>query len=161
MKYIYIASVALAVGLQQVGYKLYKTWTKPPGKQVPNIDLLKNALLSFALYMVYKDKVVNTPDVHTIPDDGSLLPSLSGCSLENAFFSYISDKEVYGDLLYRPEIRKQQDMIQHFIDTHLRTEPQVVQFFSTFMKKIFDISKSNSNHICQPKCCDNYDYPDY
>lgn len=94
-----------------------------------SIEDLKNALLSFAMMQVCTSDKDNS-SMHYDKFDGTKLPIMSGSSLENAYFSYIIDKDDY--LFYSPIILAKLNAI----DKNLGNSTQVFDFFDKFIKKM-------------------------
>jgi hypothetical protein len=95
-----------------------------------NIDLLKNALLSFALkHVCYKD--VSNFDMNYAKYNGTKLPMFSGYSLTNACFSYIVDSKTL--TFNNVQMDHKLDAINKYLVHNLSTEKQVEKLFEDFV----------------------------
>ena len=93
--------------------------------------LLKNALFSMALTIVYADNI-ERDNYNYDTYDGSTLPPLSGCDIINAYASYMTDSE-------NPHIHAKYNAIQRFIHSNLTTESEQEAFLQEFIMKLNDI----------------------
>ena len=103
---------------------------------------LKNALLSYALLKVKKDDFVGldsgvsfvdltTPIINYKTYDGDKLPRLHGFSIVNALMSYIV-KPNKSFFYYTDHMNDKYNAIEKYIQKHLATDAQVIDFFQTF-----------------------------
>lgn len=120
------------------------------------VESLKNALLSFAIARVYRDKFDDL-NMDYKSFDGSKLPMMSGCSLTNACFTYIQDKrELRQSVFYTQHMENKIDAIEKFIKAHLNSTESVVDFFETFIKTEYgNDSVSCSDKHDKSQCCDD------
>jgi hypothetical protein len=106
-------------------------------------DLLKNALLSYALMKC--GKVDRLPSFNYKKFDGSVLPAFSGCSTSNACFSYIqSFYHCFFDKLSSSVMRDKKEAIDKYIDKNLDTNEKVIDFFEQFTEKYSHESEDES-----------------
>lgn len=118
------------------------------------VESLKNALLSFALARVYRDKFDDfNMDYKSF--DGSSLPMMSGCSITNACFTYIQDKnQLRQNVFYTQHMENKIEAIEKFIRTHLDSTESVIDFFETFVKEEY----GNDSISCdKSQCCEDDD----
>jgi hypothetical protein len=95
-----------------------------------NVDLLKNALLSFALkHVCYKD--VSHLDMNYAKYDGKKLPMFSGFSMSNACFSYIVDSKATAFQI--AQMDQKSDAINKYLVRNLSTTDQVEKLFDDFV----------------------------
>lgn len=120
--WIFIASISAIIIISAligayIQY-LYKLFAKPKP-----IDYLKNALLSYLLM-----KCGNI-------ESGTMLPSFSGCSMENACFTYIQTTydQVFGPFP-SSTMNYKQVLINKYIKQNLNTESDIVNIFSKFIE---------------------------
>ena len=100
-----------------------------------HVSKLKNALLALALTKI-KNNDFNT-DLNYLAYDGSQLPPLSGCSTENACFTYILKNPLYLPF-YSQHMDRKQEAICKYLEKHLNTKEQILAFFKTFVEIISD-----------------------
>ena len=93
--------------------------------------LLKNALFSMALTMVYSDNI-DRDNYNYDKYNGSTLPPLSGCDIINAYASYMTDSE-------NPHIHAKFNAIQRFIHSNLTSESEQEAFLQNFIIKLNSI----------------------
>jgi hypothetical protein len=99
------------------------------------IDLLKNALLTFAITSVNRDDMADF-DFNYANYNGKKYPPLSGSSMENACFSYIFNvKDLKKSSLYSENYARKMVAIQKYLDMNLGTDAQVVEFFHKVCEK--------------------------
>jgi hypothetical protein len=110
---------------------------------VTQVDHLKNALLSMALITVKKDDINNDFNIEYKSYDGTKLPPISGCSINNAYLTYIM-KNPFDWILYTRQMDDKQMAIQKYLDKNLNTREQMVEFFDSFVNKIF--TKKSEEH---------------
>jgi hypothetical protein len=117
------------------------------------VESLKNALLSFALAKVYREKFDDF-NMEYRSFDGSTLPMMSGCSITNACFTYIQDKEMLRkNVFYTQHMENKIEAIEKFIHTHFDSTESVIDFFETFIKA--DDSNSSDKQDDSQCCCDD------
>jgi hypothetical protein len=113
---------------------LYKLFAKPKP-----IDYLKNALLS---YLLMKCGNIESGPGYTMNYKTSekcghitMLPSFSGCSMENACFTYIQTTydQVFGPFPSNT-MNYKQSLINKYIKQNLNTETDIVNIFSKFIE---------------------------
>jgi len=108
---------------------LYTLFAKPKP-----IDYLKNALLSYLLMKCAKIESGPGFNMNYKESDGTMLPAFSGCSIENACFTYI---QTTYDLVFGPfpssVMNNKQDLIAKYIKQNLNTETDIVDIFSKFI----------------------------
>lgn len=120
------------------GFMVLKThlkYKKEDEEHTP-IELLKNALLTLAITTVKKDDVgplgTDNYDEYT----GDTYPPLSGCSVQNACFSYIfNQKRFKRSPLYSPHYSSKMDAIQKYLHKNVHTDSQVWDIFDKFFDK--------------------------
>jgi hypothetical protein len=104
-------------------------------KEDKSIDLLKNALLTFAITSVNRDDMADL-DFNYANYNGSKYPPLSGSSVENACFSYIFNvNKLKKSGLYSSNYASKMTAIQKYLDMNLSTDEQVVTFFRKLCEK--------------------------
>ena len=94
-------------------------------KQNDSIELLKNALLAHALFTISKEDLGSHLNVNYDSFDGTKLPHLSGCNLENALMSYIVDA-----------IPGKKNAIDKYLDSHISTDDEAYTFLKKFLEKL-------------------------
>ena len=117
--------VYLIIGICILWYILNRFMNQRPQHQA--IDLLKNALLSYALLKV-KNKDVDHFNMKYSNFDGTKLPMMSGCNLSNACFTYITN------VSFTKTMMDKSAAIDKYIQRNLGTEQQIQEFFDAFMK---------------------------
>lgn len=125
-------------------YCLYNN-SRPNSKktEIP-IDMLKNALLSYAL-MKLKNDDIDDISLEYKNFDGTKLPMFSGYNVENACFSYIIDKEKFRkDFFYTPAMEEKLNAIDKYLDKNLGTNEQVMKLFQDFVRRDGMPSESTS-----------------
>jgi hypothetical protein len=130
--WIFIASISAIIIISAligayIQY-LYKLFAKPKP-----IDYLKNALLSYLLMKC--GNIESGPyAMNYKTSDGTMLPAFSGCSIENACFTYIQTTydQVFGPF---PSsiMNNKQVLIAKYIKQNLNTETDIVDIFSKFI----------------------------
>ena len=63
--------------------------------------------------------------------NGTMLPPFSGCSIENACFSYFSD----GGVFRTQHMIDKVNAIHRYINQNLKTEDDVYKFFVNYIQK--------------------------
>ncbi len=121
--------IYIIIGIYIVWYVLNRLMKQRPHHQP--IDLLKNALLSYALLKV-KNKDIDHFNMNYRAFDGTKLPMMSGCDISNACFTYILDKK--SSPWYTSNMIAKSNAIDKYIEHNLGTEQQVQEFFDDFMK---------------------------
>ena len=130
--WIFIASISAIIIISAligayIQY-LYKLFAKPKP-----IDYLKNALLSYLLMKC--GNIESGPyAMNYKTNDGTMLPAFSGCSIENACFTYIQTTydQVFG-LFPSSVMNNKQILIAKYIKQNLNTETDIVDIFSKFI----------------------------
>jgi hypothetical protein len=108
---------------------------KTQASQSKPIEDLKNALLAHALVRVHNDKVEMLPISNYKHYDGDKLPSLSGCTDVNAFYSYIVPlEELKKGPFYVPMMEDKQNAITKFIEKHIKSQDDSLTFFEKYLE---------------------------
>jgi hypothetical protein len=104
------------------------------------IESLKNALLTLALTTVKKNDV-SPLNFNYSEFTGDKYPALSGCSVDNACFSYIFNQSHYKKSpFYSPYYSSKMDAIRKYLQKNLSTEDQVLDLFNQFFEKYVEKS---------------------
>ena len=93
------------------------------------INILKNALLTYALFKTRKHDFIDC-DISSHEFDGDKLPMLSGYDLINALFTYMFTPE-FGSI----EARSKNEAINKYLKRSFADETQVIEFVSDFVDK--------------------------
>ena len=105
------------------------------------IESLKNALLTLAITTVNKNDVSPLGTDNYDEYTGDTYPSLSGCSVQNACFSYIFNQEHYKQgPFYSPHYSSKMEAIRKYLHKNLHTEQQVLDIFDKFFDKYVENS---------------------
>jgi hypothetical protein len=91
-----------------------------------SVNKLKNALLAHAMMCI--SPVCN--DLDYTGYEGGILPPFSGCSVENACFTYFSD----GGSLNTRHMLSKLYAINKYVQKNLNTDEAVYKFFVEYMK---------------------------
>jgi hypothetical protein len=126
------ASIGLIFGAMMIAGLVQYSREQDSAKDFTPIEKLKNALLTMALVTINKDDMA-TLDMNYDGYNGSKFPALSGCSLENACFTYIfNEKHFRKSRMYSNQFASKMDAINKYLQINLSTEKQVMEFFSKF-----------------------------
>ncbi len=113
------------------------------------IESLKNALLTLALTTVKKDDV-SPLNFNYSEFTGDKYPALSGCSVQNACFSYIFNQAHFKkNAFYSPQYSTKMDAIRKYLHKNLHTQDQVSDLFNQFFKKY--VENSFRDECAHPK----------
>lgn len=102
----------------------YRKYYSEKHRHSHHVEKLKNALLSYALLTVYKNKIAAHCLYHQY--DGKYLPPPSGYEAIQSCFNYIMMKDT--------GIWQKQIVIDDFIQSHITSEDDARVFFSQFLK---------------------------
>ena len=131
---IFGASIVLGA-VTLFGYYLGKKIAQKEDEDVP-MESLKNALLTLALTTVKKDDVATPFNFNYSEYTGDKYPALSGCSVQNACFSYIfNQEELKKSVFYSSQYSSKMDAIRKYLHKNLHTQDQVTDLFNQFYKK--------------------------
>lgn len=122
-------------------------WVSKPNDRQP-VELLKNALLAFALSTVYQSKglVEESSKMNYCGYDGTKLPRMNGCDLSNACFSFIeSPQQAAKGPWGSQRMVDRANAIQKFISVNLSTEKQVIEFFDAFLNHLAECAQEQQN----------------
>jgi hypothetical protein len=106
-------------------------------KDLPPVEMLKNALLSLALATVYHSKggVQERTGVDYSSYDGKKLPGMNGCDICNACFTFIESPQHAARGEWGSQFRVDKATAIHkYIKTNLSTEQEVHAFFKAFVE---------------------------
>lgn len=109
-----------------------------------NIEILKNALLSFALSRVNQNDFDNrNMDYATF--DGTKLPMMSGYDLTNSLCSYIVDKrEFRKDLFYTRSMEDKITAIEKYLAKNFDSHEKIEAFLNSFVSQLPNKKESES-----------------
>ena len=127
--------VAISIVTTIVFYRAYQQFREKQKKKpaLKNIEVLKNALLTFALAHTKKQDFDNL-NMKYASMDGTKLPMLSGATTTNACFSYILDNDEFRkDPLYTPIMNHKLMAIERYLARNFDTEKKTIAFFEEFM----------------------------
>jgi hypothetical protein len=116
-----LGNIAITFATMTYAHHLFQN-RKAPKKD--KLDPIKNALLTFALNLVYPDS--RGDDYNYDKYDGTLLPPLSGFDGVNSLMSYIVDSS-------NPHIHSKYNAIQRFLDINLSSEEDQEDFLHNFL----------------------------
>lgn len=119
-----------------ISIKICSTVLEEIKKATPDtpVERLKNALFSFALMEV---KHADVTQMHYADFTGEELPAMSGCSIENACFSYMGNKDSFRKSpFYTKQMEQKQEAIEKYIQHHLNTDEKVLAFFMDFYENL-------------------------
>jgi hypothetical protein len=111
----------------------------PQHNDLPPVEMLKNALLACALATVYHSKggVVERTDVDDASYDGTKLPSMNGCNISNACFTFIESPQHAARGPWGSQFRVDKaNAVQKYIKANLSTEQEVDAFFIVFVESL-------------------------
>ncbi len=96
-----------------------------------SLEMLKNALLSMAMTIVYSDNI-DRNNYNYDGYDGSCLPPLSGADIVNGYMSYMIDSD-------NPHIHAKFNAIQRFIHSNLISEGDQERFLEIYISSLNNI----------------------
>lgn len=114
---------------------LYLISHKKPKQNVhsPNIEMLKNALLTLCLAKVCQNDFDNKSMNYEV-FDGTKLPMMSGVDLQHACFTYIVDKDkMKQSPFYTKHMENKVVAIEKYLYTQFDTQQAVIDAFSRFI----------------------------
>lgn len=128
-------SLGIWVGLL-ISVKICATVLEEIKKATPYtpVDKLKNALLSFALMEVKHADVNSGLNMNYADYTGDELPAMSGCSIENACFTYMLNKD--SSPFYTKHMEQKTKAIEKYLQHHLNTDEKVLTFFQDFYENL-------------------------
>lgn len=122
--------------------KISKQYVKPE-TSTKSVEALKNALLTLALMKLRHDDIDDMNMLYST-FDGSRLPMLSGCSVENACFSYIISKEDFKNGPFYTKIMHDKLIaIDKYLEKNLGTMSSAVEFFEEYLEFISSNDESD------------------
>ena len=138
--FVLVSIISMLAGLVAgvaIGFNIFHYYQHNLKNSEP-VDQLKNALLTLALISIKQKDIDNNSTVnYASPDwDGDKLPSLSGCSLENICFSYLTSRGDLRNGFYSKHMENKLVAIEKYLSKHLNTPKQVNDFFNSFYNKI-------------------------
>jgi hypothetical protein len=114
--------------------RFYNFESKDASEYTP-LEKLKNALLTFALVDIKKEDMAGL-DMNYAKYDGSKFPALSGSSLVNACYTYIFNRASFlKSPLFTEMYESKLDAIEKYLNLHLKSEDQTMDFFKKFCEK--------------------------
>ena len=132
----------IIVGTAVFGICFY--WFNKKYQSVRNqkVELLKNALMTFALNIL-RSKDFDSISMKYSEFDGTKLPKMSGCDLNNALFSYIMSKEKLRNGPFYSKIMEDKiTAIEKYLEYHFDTYEKVENFLSEFIDYCTAITKN-------------------
>lgn len=128
IKYIVVATVAIGV----ISYWFMKQ-NSPADIKNKQLEMLKNALLTFALSRV-NSADFDDFNMNYASFDGSKLPSMAGCDVNNALCSYIISKEDFQKgPFYSKHMENKITAIEKYLEKQFDTDDKVEIFLSKFL----------------------------
>jgi len=102
------------------------------------LERLKNALLTFALVDIKKEDMSKLCyDYENF--NGDKFPALSGSSVAHACYTYILNRSMFRkSIMYSKAFENKLDAIEKYLNLHLKTEEQTLEFFEKFCEKHVD-----------------------
>jgi hypothetical protein len=116
-----LGNIALTFATMTYAHHLF---SEKKTQKKDKLDPLKNALLTFALSLVYPNAIGD--DYNYDKYDGNELPPLSGSDGVNALMSYIVDSP-------NPHIHSKYNAIQRFLQINLYNEEDQEDFLQNFL----------------------------
>jgi len=135
---IYIYSTAALLGFGtgfMIGlYYLVRKYKNCENDSTP-LERLKNALLTFALVNIKKEDMAKLCyDYENF--NGDKFPALSGSSLAHACYTYIFNRSTFRkSIMYSKAMENKLDAIEKYLNLHLNTQEQTLEFFEKFCEK--------------------------
>lgn len=105
-------------------------------KKLQNVEILKNALLSFALSRV-NQKDFDHWNMNYATFDGTKLPMMSGYDLPNALCSYIVDKaDLRKGPFYTKSMEDKNTAIDKYLAKNFDSHEKVQEFLNNFVSQL-------------------------
>lgn len=104
-------------------------------QKTDRVEMLKNALLTFALARVNQEDFDNE-NMNYAEFDGSKLPMLSGADATNALMSYIIDKgKLRKDPFYTKIMEDKVAAIEKYLAVHFDSDDKVEAFIADLIQR--------------------------